>query len=171
MLDSVLAAILSIFKRDKLHPIAFHSRSFQLAEQNYDVYDKELLAIFKAFKKWRHYLEDTLLLVEVIIDHYNLEYFFKSKTLTHRQAHWSKFLSQFNLKILFGPGRLGTKPDALIQRWDVYSKENPDSGKIIDLQNTLLLFSPNQLSPALRAVYLHHPDLLQDSLLDLSALI
>jgi len=71
VLDSALAAILSIFKRDELHPIAFHSRSFQLAEQNYNVYDKELLVIFKAFKKWRHYLEDTLLLVEVIIDHYN----------------------------------------------------------------------------------------------------
>ena len=117
--DAALAAILSTYKGDELHPIAFHSRSFQAAEHNYDVHDKELLAIFEAFK-WHHYLEGTFSPVEVITDHRNLEYFYKSKLLIHRQARWSEFLSQFNLKICFRPGKLGTKPDTLTQRWDVY---------------------------------------------------
>jgi len=32
-----------------IHPITFYSCSMQLAELNYEIYDKELLAIFKAF--------------------------------------------------------------------------------------------------------------------------
>src|SRR3984885_15781244 len=56
--DYALAAILSIYTPDgEIHPIAFHSRSFNPVELNYDTHDKELLAIFEAFKHWRHYLE------------------------------------------------------------------------------------------------------------------
>jgi len=49
--DYALAAILSIMTKDnEIHPIAFHSRIFSTPELNYDVHDKELLAIFEAFK-------------------------------------------------------------------------------------------------------------------------
>jgi len=34
----------------KLHPVAFHSQTFQVAEHHYVVHDKELLVIYKAFK-------------------------------------------------------------------------------------------------------------------------
>jgi len=47
-----LAAILSITINDELHPVAFLSRTFTLTKLNYDVHNKELLAIFEAFKKW-----------------------------------------------------------------------------------------------------------------------
>jgi len=49
--DYTLAAILSIItKNNEIHPIAFHSRIFSTLELNYDIHDKELLAIFEAFK-------------------------------------------------------------------------------------------------------------------------
>jgi hypothetical protein len=49
--DYALAAILSIHSSDaEIHPIAFHSCSFNPAELNYDTHDKELLVIFEAFK-------------------------------------------------------------------------------------------------------------------------
>jgi len=49
--DYALAAILSIMTKDnKIHPVAFHSRTFSTLELNYDIHDKELLAIFEAFK-------------------------------------------------------------------------------------------------------------------------
>ena len=52
-LDYTLAAILSIMTKDnEIHPIAFHSWTFSAPELNYDVYDKELLAIFEVFKIW-----------------------------------------------------------------------------------------------------------------------
>ena len=49
--DYALTAILSIVNKDnKVHPVAFHSRTFTMVELNYDTHDKELFAIFKAFK-------------------------------------------------------------------------------------------------------------------------
>ena len=52
-LDYALAAILSIMTKDnEIHPIAFHSRTFSAPELNYNVHDKELLAIFEVFKIW-----------------------------------------------------------------------------------------------------------------------
>jgi len=119
-----LAAIIFTYQEGELYPIAFHSRTFQAAELNYDIYDKELLAIFEVFKRWRHYLKGTPLPVEVITDHRNLEYFCKTKALTQRQACWSEYLFYFNLKIHFRPGRLGTKPDSLTRRWDLNPRKN-----------------------------------------------
>jgi hypothetical protein len=74
--DCPLGAILSQ-KNDegRLHLIAFHSQIFQIAEINYEVDDKELLAIIDSFKVWRHYLEGGLCTVMVYSDHQNLEYF------------------------------------------------------------------------------------------------
>src|SRR5882672_4424794 len=49
--DYALAAVLLITTPNgELHPIAFHSRTFSAPELNYNVHDKELLAIFEAFK-------------------------------------------------------------------------------------------------------------------------
>ena len=50
-LDYTLTVILSIVNEDnKVHLVAFHSYTFTAVELNYDTYDKELLAIFEAFK-------------------------------------------------------------------------------------------------------------------------
>jgi hypothetical protein len=57
------------------HPVMFHSRKLQDAELNYDVHDKELLAIVDAFKKWRVYLEGATHTVQVYTDHKNLQTF------------------------------------------------------------------------------------------------
>jgi len=122
--DHVLAAILSTRLDSDVYPIVFHSQAFSPMELNYDVHDKELWAIFKAFKKWWHYLEGTPAPMEVFTDHKNLVYFCKSKTLLCRQARWSEFLSQFNLAIKFRPGRLGTKQDALTRYWNVYDRDD-----------------------------------------------
>ena len=70
-----LAAILSIQDTDsEVHPVASKSQTFTGSKLNYDVHDKELLAIFVAFKSWCHYLEGSTFPVDVITDHKNLEY-------------------------------------------------------------------------------------------------
>ena len=58
-LDYALVAILSIInKENEVHPVTFHSHTFTMtSELNYNTYDKELLAIFKALKIWQHYLK------------------------------------------------------------------------------------------------------------------
>ena len=91
--DYAVAAILSITCSNKeIHPVAFHSRTLSGVELNYDTHDKELLAIFKAFSNWRHYLEGSTQPIDIVTDHKNLEYFPTTKLLMRHQAHWLEFL-------------------------------------------------------------------------------
>ncbi len=100
--DYAIAAILSIYLEDgEIHPIAFLSQSLHNAKLNYDTHDKELLAIFEAFKYWCHYFKGSTDSIDVITDHKNLEYFSTTKILIRWQVRWSEYLSQFNLVIQF----------------------------------------------------------------------
>ena len=113
--DYALGAILSIQtdSGEILHPVAFHFCNFSASGLNYDTHNKELLTIFKAFHVWTHYLEGSSTLINMVMDHKNLEYFSTTKVLTYHQAHLSKYLSQFNIIICFHLGKLGTKPNSL----------------------------------------------------------
>ena len=118
--DYAIATILSIrHANGEYHPISFLSRLLHATELNYDTHDKELLAIFEAFKAWRHYLEGSGTPIDIITDHKNLEYFSTMKILMQRQVQWSEYLHQFNMVIRFRPGKLGAKPDAITRRWDI----------------------------------------------------
>jgi hypothetical protein len=97
-LDYALATILSIhLSNSEIHPITFHSHSFNPMELTYDTHDKELLTIFEAFKHWCQYLKGSRTPVDVVTNHKNLEYFATTKLLTRCQAQWSEFLFQFNI--------------------------------------------------------------------------
>ena len=71
--DFALGRILSERYDQRLHPVEFHSPKFTPAEINYDIHDKELLAIVDCFKMWRRYLEIAPHQVQIISDHNNLE--------------------------------------------------------------------------------------------------
>jgi len=43
---------------EKWYPVAFYSKSLSLVERNYEIHDKEMLAIIHALKEWRHFLEE-----------------------------------------------------------------------------------------------------------------
>jgi hypothetical protein len=146
--DYAMAGIIS--QQDSLgeiHPIAFFSRSMQPAELNYDIYDKELLAIVECFRVWRPYLEGSRYTIQVYTDHNNLQYFTTTKQLSRRQARWSEKLSSFDYIINYRPGRLGGKPDALTRRSDVYPKKQfqLDANAI----NNRILIAPEQLRAAI----------------------
>ena len=80
--DYALTAILSTYTPNgELHPIAFHSQTFTSPKLNYDVHDKELLAILEAFQQWQHYLEGSAMPIDVITDHKKLKYFSMTKLL------------------------------------------------------------------------------------------
>src|SRR5260370_11674616 len=96
--DYAIAGILSITTLDlEIHLIAFHSRSLQDAEKNYNTHDKELLVVFDCYKAWQHYLEGSRNLIDMVTNHKNLEYFTSTKKLTCQQECWSEYLSQFNI--------------------------------------------------------------------------
>ena len=129
--DFVTAAVLSQYDEDNiLRPIAYLSKKMSPQECNYDIYDKELLAIVKAFEEWKpelmagdidepdfeNFTDPSGLPVLVYSDHKNLEYFMSSKQLNRRQARWAEFLSQFFFKIVYRPGVQGAKPNSLTRR-------------------------------------------------------
>ena len=129
--------------------MAFYARTLTGAELNYDTHDKELLAIFEAFKTWRHYLESPHHTIDVIMDHKNLEYFSTTKTLTRHQARWSEYLSAFNMVVRFRPGKLGEKPDSLTRRVDFYLKGGDRDFLLTNLQNLRPIFTQERLAVAL----------------------
>jgi len=83
--DFALGCMLSQFKDKRLHPVAFHSSKLNPAERNYEIHDKELLAILEAFKEWNHYLGGAHKPVTVYTDHQNLQNFLTTKVWNHRQ--------------------------------------------------------------------------------------
>jgi len=112
--DYAIAAIISQISPNDgdIHPITY-SHSMQPAELNYEIYDKELLSIFEAFRQWCNYLEGSAHIILILSNHKNLEYFMTTKQLMHCQVHWSEYLSGFNYLICYCTGWLGTKPDVL----------------------------------------------------------
>ena len=115
---------------------------------------------------WRHYLEGSAIPVDVVTDHKNLEYFSTTKVLTRRQARWSEYLSAFNLIIRFRPGKLGTKPDSLTRRWDVYPKGGNSDYATVNPANLRPVFTQQQLTQSLRASTLLEPALRATVIMD-----
>jgi hypothetical protein len=116
---AAMGAVLSQRQVDgRLHPIAFMSSSFSLAELNYDTHDKELLAIIRAFEHWRIFLEGTKETVTVFTDHKNLEHWKTARTFNCHHACWYLTLAPYNFMIAYRPRKQSQKPDALSRRAD-----------------------------------------------------
>uniref|UniRef100_A0A8C6VZ26 Gypsy retrotransposon integrase-like protein 1 n=1 Tax=Nothobranchius furzeri TaxID=105023 RepID=A0A8C6VZ26_NOTFU len=117
--DTGVGAVLSqVSPTDHLlHPCAFFSRRLSSAEQNYDVGDRELLAIKLALEEWRHWLEGAEHPIIIWTDHKNLAYLKEAKRLNPRQSRWSLFFSRFTFIISFRPGSKNVKPDALSRQY------------------------------------------------------
>jgi len=61
--------------------VAFLSKSLNETERNYEIHDKEMLAVIRGLENWRYLLEDVKNKFEVWTDHKNLEYFMKAQKL------------------------------------------------------------------------------------------
>ena len=70
----------------KMRTVAFYFRKMTGPELNYDIHDKELLAVVEALREWRVYLEGTKYPVQIYIDHKNLLYWTSTKQLNRRQV-------------------------------------------------------------------------------------
>jgi hypothetical protein len=127
--DFAIGAILSQQQEDGTwRPIAFISRSLNDAERNYQVYDKEMLAMMHAFYEWAHYLKGAETPVEVLTDHQNLTYFRKPQNLNRRQARWVTDLQEYNFIIKHRPGKSNSKADILSRRAGHAKGENDNEG-------------------------------------------
>ena len=108
--------VLSQEQEGKWKPIAFLSRTMQLAERNYKIYDKELLAIVEALTKQRQYLLDTTKQFEVWMDYENLKYFRESYKLNEQQARQYLKLQDYDFTLQYIPRKMNTKADILSRK-------------------------------------------------------
>ena len=115
------------------HPVAFFSKSLNVHERNYEIYDKELLAIIRALEEYRHYLEGHPEKFEIWSDHQNLTYFRQAQKLTRRQARWALYLTRFHYSLHHKPGKSMQAEDPLSRRPD------HEEGVNFDNQDKILL--------------------------------
>jgi len=123
--DGVVAGILSQQHTDgQWYPVAFFSKTMSPAECNYEIHDKEMLAIVKSLHEWRPELERTQRRLRIYTDHKALEYFMTTKHLTGRQARWAEALADYNFMIMYRSGKQNGKADALTRRDEEVEAQN-----------------------------------------------
>ena len=73
----------SLAKRHKPvhHPVVYYSTTFSPTERNYDIYERELLAMMKSLAHWRQYLGWTREPFIILSDHNNLHYWKSPRNL------------------------------------------------------------------------------------------
>ena len=127
--DFAMGAVLSQQQKDGTwRPVAFISKSLNPAERNYEIYDKELLAVMHALYEWSHYLKGAKEQIEILTDHQNLMYFRKPQNINRRQARWVLDLQEYNFVLKHRPGKANTKADALSRRADHSRGETDNEG-------------------------------------------
>ncbi|XP_059307043.1 uncharacterized protein LOC132058603 [Lycium ferocissimum] len=94
--------------------IAYASRQLKKHEKNYPTHDLELAAVVFALKIWRHYLYGEH--CDVFTDHKSLQYIFKQRELNLRQRRWLELLKDYDLNILYHPGKANVVADALSRK-------------------------------------------------------
>ncbi|XP_070041238.1 uncharacterized protein [Nicotiana tomentosiformis] len=94
--------------------ISYSPRQFKSHEKNYPVHDLELASIVHALKIWKHYLYGVS--CEVFLDHRNLQHLFKKKDINLRQRKWLELLKDYDITILYHPGKANVVADALSRK-------------------------------------------------------
>jgi len=147
--NKVLAGVLSQQgSQSKLwHPVAFFSKSMQPAELNYDIHDKEILAIIRVLEEWRVELEglqtDPFLIYP---DPRALEYFMIIKKLSARQARWAKFLSRCHFTLMYRAGKSNKRADALSRQTD----EVKNQDQVMAEYRTQTMLPATKIDPRIR---------------------
>src|SRR5271157_241315 len=112
---SVGGTLMQVDDTGIMKPCAFFSKKNSPAECNYEIYDKEMLAIIRCLEEWNTELR-SIKEFPIRTDHKNLEYFMTARQLTERQMRRSLILSRYNFKISYIPGKTNERADALSRR-------------------------------------------------------
>lgn len=121
--DIILAGVLWQYDDEViLCPVAFYSKKHSLAEQKYEIYDKESIAIVWVPNKWRAEPSSAEQPDSVLPDYRNFEYSMSNKSLSRHQTWWAEFLLRFKFELTNRPGKAEGKSD-IHTRW---SQDKPD---------------------------------------------
>ena len=124
-------AVLSQKQDNKWRPIAYMSKALDATQRNYEIYDRELLAIMLALEEFRRYLINSKDEFEIWTDHANLQYFKKPQKLNRRQARWLTELQDYHFTLHHIPGKQNSKADILSRRPGFDQGENDNDDTIL----------------------------------------
>ena len=119
----------------KQHPVGYYSTTLNAAEQNYDIYNLELLAIVKALKHWRPLLTGSPHKIKVFSDQMNLKYWRDPQKISQCVAREVLKLSEYDLEIHHIKGTLNGCADALSRRPDYDQGEDNNKDIVVPLDN------------------------------------
>ena len=146
----VIGACFSQKHEGMWHSMTYLSRKLLLVEQNYDVHDKELLAIVAFLESWRIYIEESPELT-ILTDHKNLVHFTTIKQLNRRQVRWLERLEQYKFKIQYILGKDNGRANALSRRSDHIKTKKSFNYNILKInKDELLLTNKHKLNVTLR---------------------
>jgi hypothetical protein len=125
-----------LFQRDdqgRKRDVGYFSKALNPAERNYDIWDREFLAVIKALGNWRHILIGTPHKIIVWMDHANLQYYRQPQKVNRRVARGINFMAEFPLELKHIAGRKN-RADPLSRRldYDDGSKDNEDVAALPD---------------------------------------
>ena len=119
VLDYIIEGVLSVKGKDgRWRLVAFISKFLNNTKWNYEIHDKEMLAVIRCLEAWRHFLEGAQTKFKIWTDHKNLKYFMTNQKLNKRQARWILFLSRFDFMLKHVLGSRMGKADGLSRRPD-----------------------------------------------------
>lgn len=98
------------------HPIAYISKALAPKHLGLSAYEKELLAVVYAVKKWGHYLLGRHFIIKT--DHLSLKYLLDQKISTTMQQKWLTKLLGYDYEIMFKAGYDNKVADALSRLGD-----------------------------------------------------
>ncbi len=122
---AVGGALLQADDQGIFYPVAYHSQKMCPAQANYEIHDKELLAIIICLRVWRAELRSVGKFT-IVTDHKNLNYFMSKKKLNERQARWSEELSHYDYDLVYRSGKMAPLPDGLSRRPQDMPKDDND---------------------------------------------
>ena len=98
------------------HLVAYYSQKLTLVKLNYNIYNKELLAIVTALKEWRAFLQKIIKLFIIKTDYKNLTEFLTTKKLNQKQVRWAEILIEYYFKIKHVKGTDNARADILSRK-------------------------------------------------------
>ena len=142
-----------------LHPLAFESKKFSMAERNYPAQERELLGVLHALRVWRCFIDGADYVVYT--DHNPLQYLRSQAKPTARLVRWLSEIETYDPKILYKPGKMNEVPDALSRRdgADCIAAESSMEPRYLYSVDSNILVHPTDWP----AFYLTKPELVPDT--------
>ena len=136
-------------------PVAYMSQTLSTRGQSKSVYERELMAIVLAIRKWRHYLLGRKFVV--LTDQKSLKFLVDQRMMGEDQQKWMAKLLGFDFEIRYKAGKENRAADALsrkayynaisavtFQDWEGLEQEVQQDDKLRSLMQNLIQGIPSQ---------------------------